>query len=152
MRSPGSREFSPAASASTTIAGIDRTVLERYLADLPPKLAGADAAAAHRPLNAFFQAIRQHGWDDELPANATFYTERLSPAAPSGCPARWPSTSWPRSNTRTTSTAGTNPEGRLVTLILMRCGLRIGDACGCALDCIIRDTAAPPTCATSTTR
>lgn len=32
-----------------------------------------------------------------------------------------------------------NPDGRVLTLILMRCGLRVGDACNLAFDCIIRD-------------
>ncbi|GHE13916.1 site-specific integrase [Streptomyces alanosinicus] len=31
------------------------------------------------------------------------------------------------------------PDGRALTLILMRCGLRVGDACHLAFDCIIRD-------------
>ena len=31
------------------------------------------------------------------------------------------------------------PDGRALTLILMRCGLRVGDACHLSFDCIIRD-------------
>jgi hypothetical protein len=33
----------------------------------------------------------------------------------------------------------TSPEGRLITLILIRCGLRATDACTLAFDCLLRD-------------
>ncbi len=50
----------------------------------------------------------------------------------------------------------TDPGRRLITLILIRCGLRVGDAlAGCRVrDCTARDgtTAASLTCATTTTR
>jgi len=36
------------------------------------------------------------------------------------------------------------PEGRLLTLILMRCGLRVGDACHVGFDCVIRDRDGAP--------
>ena len=37
-----------------------------------------------------------------------------------------------------------NPEGRLLTLILMRCGLRVGDATKIGLDCVVRDADGAP--------
>ncbi|MFF4410655.1 helix-turn-helix domain-containing protein [Streptomyces sp. NPDC001404] len=59
-------------------------------------------------LNLFFQAIRRHRWDDTCPARrpTTPTTPRRSR---SRSPAAWPSTSWPRSSPRTTSTAGRTP-------------------------------------------
>ena len=45
------------------------------------------------------------------------------------------------------------PEGRLITIILIRCGLRATDACTLAFDCLLHDgQQARPTCAISTTR
>ena len=45
-----------------------------------------------------------------------------------------------------------DPGRRLITLILIRCGLRIGDACKLPADCIVADGRGSPTCATTTTR
>jgi hypothetical protein len=42
------------------------------------------------------------------------------------------------------------PEGRLITLILIRCGLRTSDACTLGFDCLLHD--GRPYCAISTTR
>jgi hypothetical protein len=142
---------SPAVSASQ-LADIDRPVLERYLADLHAEMAGSQRQGSHIGLlSAFFQAIRQHGWDDTLPASATFFTtdypkraERLPRALaehvmtqiehPANL-ARWD-----------------NPAYQLITLILIRCGLRISDGCGSAAAASSPTPTAPPTCATSTTR
>ena len=58
------------------LAGVDRAILERYLADL-----ARDPRATHSrsrdigSLNAFLQAVRRHDWDTSLPANALFYPE-----------------------------------------------------------------------------
>lgn len=58
------------------LARVDRAVLERYLADL-----ALDPRSAHSrgrdigSLNAFFHAVRRHNWDQNLPANATFYPD-----------------------------------------------------------------------------
>jgi len=71
-----------AAIGVTGISQVDRAVLERYLADLHAGLAGAKVHREHiGQLSAFLQAIRQHRWDDRLPATAM---------------TRW----WPRSGTR----------------------------------------------------
>lgn len=37
-----------------------------------------------------------------------------------------------------------DPAGRLVTLLLIRCGLRVGDACALAFDCVVRDAEGAP--------
>jgi len=44
------------------------------------------------------------------------------------------------------------PDHRLITVILMRCGLRIGDALGCLAAAWSATPAEPPICAASTTR
>jgi integrase len=126
------------------LSQVTREVLERYLAHL-----AADPRAvrsrAHDVgmVNAFLQAIRQHGWDDTLPATAAFYPEdypafdyRLPRALAEHVMAqveqpknldRWPSL-----------------EGRLLTLMLIRCGLRIGDATRLEFACVVRDADVAP--------
>jgi site-specific recombinase XerD len=121
------------------LAGIDRALLERYLAWLVTQPLGhstkEDAVTAP---GAFFQAIRQHGWDDSLPTTAVFFPGDMPPRPPRvtrhvaehvmaqvEAPAnldRWPT-----------------PEGRLITIILIRCGLRATDACTLPFDCLLHD-------------
>ncbi len=45
-----------------------------------------------------------------------------------------------------------NPAFRLVTLILIRCGLRVSDALRLPHACVVTDAEGAPICATSTTR
>ncbi len=89
-------------------------------------------------MSLFFQAIRQHGWDDTLPGTAALF--------PGDCPP--PPEQVPRQlaehvMTQVESPANLDrwpdPAGRLVTLILIRCGLRISSARTLAFDCLLRD-------------
>jgi integrase len=128
----------------TSLAGIDRTVVEAYLADLHAELAGQQRHNDHiGQLNAFFHAVRQHRWDDTLPATALIFpddypkrAERLPRALAEHVMAqvedpgnldRW-----------------TNPAYQLVTLILIRCGLRVTDALRLEHDCVVTDAAGAP--------
>jgi integrase len=130
--------------AVDTLAGIDRAVLERYLAHLQARFGGSKVQGEYVGLlGAFFQASRQHGWAEALPPTAMFFPEdfpkrtRLPPRAlaehvmaqlehPDNL-ARWD-----------------NPAYLLITLILMRCGLRAGDALRLEPDCVTRDAAGAP--------
>jgi len=121
------------------LANVDRALLERYLADLHAQFANRRNHANHLgALAGFLTAIRQHHWDDTLPATAMFFSEdypRRSPLLPRALaehimvqvenPAnldRWD-----------------NPAYRLISLILMRCGVRISSALRLPFDCVITD-------------
>jgi integrase len=121
------------------LAQIDRSLLERYLAWLSTQPVGQGAKEdGVTALGTFFQAIRQHGWEDTLPTTAVFFPGDVPRRAPRlsrqlaehvmaqvEAPAnldRWP-----------------HPQGRLLTLILIRCGLRTSDACTLAFDCMVHD-------------
>lgn len=134
-------QCSPAVRA---VADLDRPLLERYLAWLVTQPSGLGAREdAVTAVSMFFQAIRQHGWDDTLPTTAVFFpgdTPRRPPRlsrrlaehvmAQVESPAnldRWP-----------------HPQGRLLTLILIRCGLRASDACTLGFDCLIHDGQGAP--------
>ena len=126
------------------LADVDRPLLERYLAYVTSQPGGHGMKNTRvGGLNLFFQTIRQHGWDDTLPATAAFYPGDVPPVpeqvdrrlaeyvmtqveAPANLD-RWP-----------------DPAGRLVTLILTRCGLRISSALGLAFDCLLHDGQGAP--------
>lgn len=58
-----------------TLAALDRSVLERYLAWVSTQTFGDGAKDdCITTLGAFFQAIRQHGWGETLPTTAVFVT------------------------------------------------------------------------------
>jgi integrase len=121
------------------LARIDRPLLERYLAWLATRPGGpATRGRWINGLHLFFQAIRQHNWDATLPTTAAFFVGDCPPRPPRLSrhlaeyvmaqveqPAnleRWP-----------------DPAARLVTLILIRCGLRVSDACTVRFDCLLHD-------------
>ncbi len=63
-----------AAPSVDALAQVDRSLLERYLAWLSTQPIGHGAKEdGVTALDTFFQAIRQHGWDDTLPTTAVFF-------------------------------------------------------------------------------
>lgn len=132
------------AGTADQLAQIDRPLLERYLADLHAELAGRESHIQHVVgLNAVLRAIRQHGWDDTLPAGAALFPEDYPKRAKK----------LPRPVAEHVMTqlerAGNldrwgNPAYRLITLILMRCGLRVSDATRLPSDCVVRDRDGAP--------
>jgi integrase len=122
------------------LANIDRPILERYLADLHTHLAGNyDHAENVGHLNAFLQAIRRNGWDEgALPATAMFFPEDY-PTPPLQLP-RWLAEHvMAQVEDPANLDKWTDPNWRLITVILIRCGLRISDATGIPSDCIVHD-------------
>ena len=55
-----------------------------------------------------------------------------------------PSTSWPRSKQPANLDKWPDPQGRLITIILIRCGLRATDACTLPFDCLLHDGRGAP--------
>jgi integrase len=128
----------------TALAGIDRPVIERYLADLHAELAGSQRHGDHiGALNMFLHAIRQHHWDDSLPATALLFTDDFPRRA-----ARPPRALTEQVMAQIEDPANlarfTNPAYRLVTLILIRAGLRVTDALSLPRDCLVTDADGAP--------
>ena len=124
---------------------LDRDLLERYLAVLQHELAGkADHAKYIGSLNAFFDAIRRHGWDDALPATAAFYPEDYPKASPQRLPRAVAEHVMAQVEDPANLGLWDNPAYRLVTFILIRCGLRITDAIRLPLDCLVSDSDGAP--------
>jgi len=123
---------------------VDRVLLERYLADLASDPRAARSRSRDiSSLGAFFQAVRRNGWDDQLPANATFYPDDY-PKPDKRLPRGLADQVMAQVERPDNLDRWHQPEGRLLTLILMRCGLRVGDACHVGFDCVIRDRDGAP--------
>lgn len=132
-----SRFLSAAAVADAT--AIDRPLLERYLADLHTEFGTGNQQAVHvGQLSVFFAAIRQHRWPPGLPAEATFYSADI-PNKPDRLPRALTEQLMAQLEQPTNLDRWSNPTYRLVTVILMRCGLRITDALTLTTDCIVTD-------------
>jgi integrase len=126
------------------LADLDRALLERYLAWLATQPAGhgvkEDCVAG---LHMFFQAIRQHGWDGTLPTGAVFFTGD-TPRRPPRLSRRLAEHVMAQVEAPANLDRWPHPEGRLVTLILIRCGLRASDACTLGFDCLLHDGQGAP--------
>jgi integrase len=121
------------------LAQVDRPLLERYLADLHTELAGRHVHAERiSQLHIFLQAIRRHGWDNSLPANAVFHSEDY-PKRGQQLPRALAEHVMAQLENPTNLDQWNDPDRRLITLILIRCGLRLGDTLRLPTDCIVHD-------------
>jgi integrase len=132
------------AAGVTGAGGISRNVLERYLADLAAAMTGRRDHRDHiGQLSTFLRDVRRHQWDTALPASAVIFPEdypregRPLPRALAG-----------HVMTQVEDPANLdrqdNPAYRLITLILIRCGLRITDATAVPSGCTVRDADGAP--------
>jgi integrase len=127
-------------TSAPSIAALTREVLERYLAEL----AGSTLSVGRRnadigALNRFLQTIRQRRWDDRLPADAVLYPEDFLKHEPGG---RLPRALAEQVMAQVEDPANLDrwpdPAGRLLTRLLIGCGLRVGDATRLPFDCVVR--------------
>ena len=130
--------------AIARLADVDRPVLERYLADLHAEFAGRPVHRTHVGLlNQFFAAIRQHGWGPSLPATATFYPEDY-PKDRELLPRAVAEHVMAQVEQASNLDRWDKPAYRLVTLILIRCGLRVSDALKLPFGCVALDAGSAP--------
>ena len=127
-----------------SIDQIDRPVLERYLADLRGDSLHAQRRGAHIGLlNRFFAAVRQHRWDTALPADAMFFAEDY-PKREERLPRALAEHVMAQLEDPDNLARFADPAHRLITIILMRCGLRITDALRLRSDCVVADAEGAP--------
>jgi len=128
----------------TGLADLDRGVLERYLAELHAELTGRHHHGVHiGQLNSFLNAVRQHGWDDTLPATALLFTDDYPPR-PEQAPRALAEQVMAQIEHPDNLHRWANPAYRLVTLILIRAGLRVTDALRLPQDCLVTDAEGAP--------
>ena len=128
----------------TSLADVERIVLEHYLADLHTEMAGSQREGDHiGQLNSFFQAIRQHGWDLTLPPTAVLYPDD-HPQRPDRPPRALSEQVMAQLEQPSNLDQWDNPAHRLVTMILIGCGLRVTDALSLGYDCLVADAEGAP--------
>ena len=134
-----------AAIGIESIERIDRPVLERYLADLrgDPTFTTQRRGSHIGLLNRFFAAVRQHRWDTSLPADALFFAEDY-PKRQERLPRALAEHVMAQLEDPDNLARFADPAHRLITIILMRCGLRITDALRLRSDCVVTDAEGAP--------
>jgi integrase len=132
------------AVAATSLAQVDRALLERYLAVLHAELAGSQRHGRYiTQLGMFFQALRQHQWDTSLPAGAVFFAED-QPEQPRRLPRALSEHVMAQLETPGNLDLWHDPARRLATVIMIRCGLRVSDALRLPHDCVAHDADGAP--------
>jgi integrase len=126
------------------LAGLSRQILERYAAEVA-RSPHADRTRCGYvgTVQAFLLAIRQHRWDQTLPAEASFYPEDY-PKRAELPPRALPEHVMAQVEHPDNLARLADPTVRLCTLILIRTGLRVGDATRLAFDCVVCDHQGAP--------
>jgi integrase len=126
------------------IEAVTRPLLERYLAALHAEFGGRKLQREHiENLNGFLTAVRQHEWDPGLPASAMIFPEDY-PKRGEKLPRALAEHVMAQIEDPANLDRWDDPSRRLITLILIRCGLRIGDACKLPSGCIVYDGGGQP--------
>ena len=124
--------------------GVDRPLLERYLAVLHAEMGGQQRHQQYvSALSSFLRAIRQHGWDGTMPATAMIFPEDF-PARGERLPRSLAAHVMAQVEQPASLDRWDTPAYRLITVILIRCGLRISSAAGIAFDCAVTDADGAP--------
>jgi len=123
---------------------VDRDLLERYLADLAAELAGSQRHGDQiGQLSAFLHAVRIHRWEPSLPATAMLFSQDYPKRAER--PPRALSEQVMAQLEHTDNLDRWNNDAhRLVTVILIRCGLRVSDALRLPRECVVLDADQAP--------
>jgi len=133
-----------ASAQITSLAGIDRELLERYLAELHRQYGDRDVRARHiGALGTFLSALRQLKLADDLPTTAMLFPEDY-PRRPEPLPRAIAEQIMTQVEAPANLDRWDNPACQLITLILIRCGLRITDAVRIGDDCIAFDADGSP--------
>jgi integrase len=121
-----------------------RELIETHLAHLATQFRQPKTRTSHiSAVAGLLRASRQHGWEPRLDAHVDLYREDY-PRLHLG---------HPRALSEAVMTQLEHPDnlrrfkdarGQLLARILMRTGLRVGDGCRLALDCIVRDVHGAP--------
>jgi integrase len=127
-----------------SLAEVDRALLERYLADLHAEWSGRQRHNDHiGQLNSFLQAIRQHRWDGTILANALIFADDY-PKRTALVPRVLAEHVMAQVEQPSNLDRWDNPAFRVVTMVLVRCGLRVNDALRLKADCVLTDAEGAP--------
>lgn len=122
---------------------LTRVVLEAYLADLTAGIPNAQRRQVHiGQLRNFLEAVRQRDWAPLDPTAALFTDD--NPPRPQRGPRAVAEQVMAQLEAPAAIAAWPDPAGALITLILIRCGLRVGDATQLSYDCVVTDPNGAP--------
>jgi integrase len=127
----------------TRLDQINRPVLERYLAELQVLGGGEHHRRMVGQLGIFLTDLRRHRWDPTLPADAVFFTEDV-PRHVKRLPRALAEQVMAQLEDPVNLDRWQHPAYRLITIVLMRCGLRIKDATRLPFDCLVHDADGAP--------
>lgn len=138
-------QFLHASGENLQLTGIDRELLERYLAHLGTAVPGIRDRIMHvGQLNMFLQAVRRHQWDGGLlPATAVIFPEDY-PRPPELLPRFLAEHVMAQVEDPASMGRWRDPNWKLITVILIRCGLRVSSAVSLGFDCVVTDAAGAP--------
>jgi integrase len=126
------------------LAELTREVLERYAGEVTHQLASVRSRRlAIGSVNRFLLAVRQHRWDPALPGEAVFYREDFPKQPPLQARAL-PEPVMAQLEHPDNLARLADPATRLLTVILLRTGLRVGDGTRLAFDCVLCDAQGAP--------
>jgi integrase len=125
------------------LADVDRAVLERYLAELHPLGGGEHHQRMIGQLGIFLTDIRHHRWDASLPTSAVLFTEDV-PRQTKRLPRALAEHVMAQLEDPANLARWQEPAYRLITVVLMRCGLRLKDATRLPFDCLVHDADGAP--------
>ena len=126
------------------IDGLDRPLLERFIAWTSMQPVGPKSRSERiGAVGLFLRHIRRHEWAPDLPSTAAIYREDLP--RPVQLPGRALS-EFVMAQLEDEANLARLPEPHLRTLteLLMRTGLRVGDATQLSSDCLVRDSQGAP--------
>lgn len=131
--------LTPGLASSIGPNALDRAALEAYLAQLAveiphPKTRSTDIGC----VTGFLHAVRQHRWAS-LPTEAQLYPSDQPRRDETPAPRAIPEFVMAQLESPANRDRISDPRTRLLVEVLIRTGLRIGDATRLQMDCLIRD-------------
>jgi integrase len=133
-----------AAAGITGPGQLDRDVIERHLAELARTVPGKQKHSHHvSHLGVFLNDVRRHRWDTTLSASAAIFPEDY-PRRGEQLPRALAGNIMAQVEDPASLSRWDNPAYQLITLILIRCGLRINDAAKIPSGCVVRDSDGAP--------
>lgn len=132
-------QFTPGLATSSGPGALDRAGLEAYLARLAVEISHPKTRSAEIGcVTGFLHAVRQHRWAS-LSAEAQLYPSDQPRRDETPAPRAIPEFVMHQLESPANLDRISDPRIRLLVEILIRTGLRIGDATRLPLDCLVRD-------------
>lgn len=123
---------------------LTREQIEAHLAHLAVRYPDAKTRTGQiGTLAGLLRAARQHCWEPRIDGGVDIYREDY-PRRMIGAPRALSETVMAQLELEDNLARFRDPRGRLIAMILMATGLRVGDACRLLIDCITRDEQGAP--------